>query len=369
MRILVFGMSGRLTGGIETFLLNMNANMSSNCIFDYVIMDKPNEHQTEVEANGGKCYCITPYKENIFKNLIELRNTIKTNRTNHPVAYFNLFSMVHLLPVIMCKLYGYKIVLHAHNNNLQQKSKIYYYLHLLWRRLLKSMNCIRLTNSNESTKFMFGKNVKAKIIYNAIDVERFRFNSFYRDEIRKKYNIEDKIVIGFSGRLSPQKNPFFLVEVFKEFHKKCANSVLMIAGEGDLRKDIENIVKEYGIEDSVIMLGLRKDIEKYYQAFDLFLLPSLFEGLGIVLVEAQASGLPVVTSADVVPDIATITPQCIRQSLTQNAGEWASATLRLLSKCESLNRDNAYDIVKQSKFNIKKEAKRLEAILSNYGLR
>lgn len=369
MRILVFGMSGRLTGGIETFLLNMNANMSGNCIFDYVIMDKPNEHQKEVEANNGKCYCVTPYKENIFKNLIEMQNVIKRNRNNHPVAYFNLFSMVHILPVIMCKFYGYKIVLHAHNNNLQQKSKIYYYLHLLGKSLLKNMNCLRLTNSDESTKFMFGKNVKAKLIYNAIDVDRFRFNRSYRDEIRKKYNIEDKIVVGFSGRLSPQKNPLFLVEIFKEFHQLCSNSVLMIAGDGDLRKEIEKKVKEYGIENYTIMLGLRKDIEKYYQAFDLFLLPSLFEGLGIVLVEAQTAGLPVITSAGVVPDIATITSQCIRQDLNDKAIEWASASLRLLSECENTDRNSAYEIVKQSKFNILKEAKRLETVLNNYGLR
>ena len=367
MRILVFGMSGRLTGGIETFLLNMNACMSKDCIFDYVITDGENIHSDRIRAQGGESFIVTPVKKNPIKNLIELDKIIKKNRQDHPVAYFNLFSMVHIVPVLKCRAKGYRIVLHAHNSRLQQKSRLYYILHLLGRKILKNTECLRLTNSDSSAEFMFGKDSGAKLIYNAVDVERFRFNEDDRKEIRAKYGVENKTVVGFSGRLSELKNPLFLIDIFKEFHLICKESVLLITGDGELREAVEKKINEYGLNQEVFLPGTVKDVDKYYRAFDLFIFPSKSEGLGIALVEAQTSGLPAVASKDVIPDIATVTKWCIRESLEDPAKVWAADALSLLNECRGSDRNEAYDVVKNSNFNMKKEARNLEKLLLSKG--
>ena len=369
MRILVFGMSGRLTGGIETFLLNMNAEMSNDCIFDYVIMDGKNVHSGQIKKRGGGSFIVTPVKRNPLKSFIQLNSVIRKNRYNHPVAYFNLFSMVHVVPVMLCIINGYRIVLHAHNSRLQQKSRLYYILHLTGRFLLKKIKCVQLTNSKESALFMFGKNNKAGLIYNAIDVDRFRFNMKGRNEIRTKYGIEEKIVVGYSGRLSELKNPVFLVDIFKEFHQLCNNSVLLIAGDGELREVVERRIKEYGLSKDTILAGTVENIDDYYMAFDLFIMPSKSEGLGIALVEAQTSGLPVVTSKDTVPDIATVTERCIRVSLENTADVWAKAARDLYVKTKNSGNDRnvGYDVVRKTNYNIKKESGRLERVLLGAG--
>ena len=369
MRVLVFGMSGRLTGGIETFLLNMSKFMSSECIFDYVIMDGMNIHSETIRKNGGKSYAVTPLRENPLRSFVMLYKVIRKNRLSHPVAYFNLFSMVHVVPILLCRISGYRIVLHAHNSNLQQNSRLYRFVHKTGRLLLERMKCLRITNSPASAAFMFGKGSKAGIVYNAIDVDRFRFNPGIRKKVREEYGLGKKIVVGFSGRLSSPKNPLFLVEIFNEFHKLCGDSVLMIAGDGELSEAMKKKVGEYGLIKDVIFLGHVKDVEKYYQAFDLFIMPSHFEGFGIALVEAQSAGLPVVTSKDVVPAIATVTKQCKRVSVKSPAKIWAADSMKLFREWEGMNRDDAYEIMKSSKYNIRRESRKLEYLLMREGKR
>ncbi|MBQ1488899.1 MAG: glycosyltransferase [Lachnospiraceae bacterium] len=369
MRVLVFGMSGRLTGGIETFLLNMSKFMSSECIFDYVIMDGMNIHSETIRKNGGKSYAVAPLRENPLRSFAMLYKVIRKNRLSHPVAYFNLFSMVHVVPILLCRISGYRIVLHAHNSNLQQNSRLYRFVHKTGRLLLERMKCLRITNSPASAAFMFGKGSKAGIVYNAIDVDRFRFNPGIRKKVREEYGLGKKIVVGFSGRLSSPKNPLFLVEIFNEFHKLCGDSVLMIAGDGELSEAMKKKVGEYGLTKDVIFLGHAKDVEKYYQAFDLFIMPSHFEGLGIALVEAQSAGLPVVTSKDVVPAIATVTKQCKRVSVKSPAKIWAADSMKLFREWEGMNRDDAYEIMKSSKYNIRRESRKLEYLLMRKGKR
>lgn len=365
MRILVFGMSTNICGGIESFLLNMNKFMSDDCIFDYVLLGNSAVFENAIQENGGKAIYVTSYRKNPFKYILELIKVLKENKNDHKAAYFNLFSMVHMLPVLFCRIFGYKIILHSHNNNLQQSSKLYKLLHKLNRALFGKMKCLRLTTSDASTEFMFGKKKNAELIYNAIDVEKFKYNHLMRKKIQKELGISEKIVIGFSGRLSPQKNPLFLIEAFEAIHRQNNNTVLLMAGEGELRSDIEKSIHDKKLDSCVIMLGNRNDIEDIYQAMDLFLLPSLFEGLGIVLIEAQCAGLPCVVSADVIPRIVEITPYISRVSLDAAPDEWSKAALDLLEAQKNYDRSNGYGYVEKSHFNITREAPRLEKIIKS----
>ena len=155
MRILVYGASGTLYGGIESFLLNMNDHMSDGCIFDYVIVGDTCIHTHRIHQRGGRVYLVTSYKKNPLRFLLDSWKVAKEAKEDHKTAYFNLFSMCHITAVLMSRVLGYRIVLHAHNNNIPNKSPLYHLLHRLGRRLLSTMDCVRLTNSEDSSVFMF----------------------------------------------------------------------------------------------------------------------------------------------------------------------------------------------------------------------
>lgn len=368
MRILVYGMGSNISGGIESFLLNMNRHMSSDCVFDYVVVGNECIHSRRIEANGGRVYLISPYRKNPVRFLTDSWKVAREGKEDHDVAYFNLFSMCHILGVLLCKIMGYRIVLHAHNSNCPGKSKLYYGLHCFDRWLLSGMRCTRLTNSEPSGVFMFGKKAgrenRTILIYNAIDVPQFLFYPEVRERKREELGIGEKVVIGFAGRLSQEKNLKFLMEIFSKIQEKERNAVLLIAGDGGLKAEVEQTAVSLGVQESVKLLGNRSDLNELYQAMDAFILPSLFEGLGIVLIEAQAAGLRCFTSAGVVPPMVQISEQSLHYiSLSEPAEQWAMQVLQEIKLPFERTRWN--HVVAAGKFNIEKEALRLQKILTN----
>lgn len=365
MRILVYGAAGELYGGIESFLLNMNDHMSDACVFDYVINGDRCIYEERVRRRGGRMYFVTSYKKSPLRFLSDSVRTARLAKPDHPVAYFNLFSMCHIAPVLICKALGYRIVLHSHNNDVPNKSKAYRLIHRLGRLLLSGMRCLRLTNSPASGIFMFGRNFtgdkSAEMIYNAIEARKFQFMPELRQKKRSELGLGDSLVIGFAGRLCIQKNPLFLLEIFAAVNAKRPDSVLLVAGEGAMKDEMTEKVKALGITGSVRFLGHRTDMSELYQAMDRFVLPSLFEGLGIVLVEAQASGLPCFASAGVIPEEVRISAKLLQFiPLNGSPQMWAE---RILQTPEEA-REGWSDVVEAGPFNISTEAKRLEKLLT-----
>lgn len=362
-RILVYGASGELYGGIESFLMNMNEHMSRQCIFDYVIVGDHNIHTQRIAERGGQTYYVTSYKKNPVRFVFDSWKVAKSAREDHDAAYFNLFSMCHITAVLMSFLLRYRVILHAHNNNIPNKSRLYHGLHGFCRWLLSGTDCIRLTNSEESARFMFGENTvqkkKIELIYNAIDVKKYRFSPEVRRKKRDELDLNGKFVVGFAGRLSAQKNPIFLMDIFYEIHQKNPEAVFLIAGDGEYRTQMEEKASQQGFLECVRFLGRREDMPELYQAMDCFVLPSLFEGLGIVLVEAQASGLCCFASADVIPSMVQFSEEILHFiSLDMPAQYWAD---RILAETNVQgDRQIWNDIVGNSPFHIEKEAERLE---------
>lgn len=366
MRILVYGAAGEVYGGIESFLLNMNKFMSEDCIFDYVIVGNRCIYADQIEAKGGQVYFVTSYKKNPLRFLMDSWRIAKAARKSHKTAYFNLFSMCHITSVIICRLWKYHIVLHSHNNGIPNKSSLYHMIHQFGRWLLSGMKCTRLTNSDASAVFMFGKkysgNRKVKLVYNAIDTGRFRFSPAIRKRLRQELRLEDHFVVGFAGRLSAQKNPIFLMEIFEQIHIQNPQALFLVAGDGAYRKAMEEKARNGGFDQCVRFLGHRTDMDALYQAMDCFLLPSLFEGLGIVLVEAQAAGLHCFASAEVIPPIVQLSEDVFHfVPLSKSAYYWAEQILT--QGTVPLEREKWNDIVATSPFYIEKEAKRLEGVL------
>ncbi|MCI9297393.1 MAG: glycosyltransferase family 1 protein [Lachnospiraceae bacterium] len=214
--------------------------------------------------------------------------------------------------------------------------------------------------SQFAADWLFGPQIpreKIRILKNAIELERYRFNAEKRSHIRNKLGIENALVLGTAGRLSYQKNQMFLVELFKKFHREHPRSKLIILGDGELRDDLNEQIHRSGLEQAVLMLGWKTDIEVYFQAMDIFLLPSRFEGLGIVALEAAASGLPCIVSDQVPSDVAV--SETVRR-VPLSISDWGRALEEMIQV--RIDRWQGAEIVRAAGYDVQQQAKVLESL-------
>ena len=266
MRILVHGLAGYVKGGIETFVLGMAEGMSDEIVFDYVIeKDGP-----EAEMPGkGDTLTIEP-KRHMLSNLVSWSKLLARRKDIDSAVYFNWYSMAWLFPAIIARIKGYRVIIHAHNNNLHNCGFLQRTLHAVNRQWQKYLKITRLTNSELSAAFFFG-NKPADLIYNAIDPDRFSFDDEVRNRIRQELGLENRRVYGFAGRIAYQKNPLFLMEIFREIKKRDEKASFLVCGDGDLMEEVQNKAKQSGLD--VIFTGSVPHVQDYYQAMDVFILP------------------------------------------------------------------------------------------------
>jgi glycosyltransferase involved in cell wall biosynthesis len=193
---------------------------------------------------------------------------------------------------------------------------------------------------------------------NAIDLEKYKNDKNLRDEVRHELGVANKFVVGHVGRLNAQKNHPFLLRVFKEYNKKNPNSVLLLVGDGELKDDIVALIKQYGLSDCVKLLGARRDVHRVLQAFDVFVFPSLYEGFGIVVLEAQAAGLPCVISSNI-PDEVVLTSLVKKVSLNDNVSKWVD-TIESAAKIEKVDEQTIINCIKRAGYDIKTAAADLQ---------
>ena len=194
------------------------------------------------------------------------------------------------------------------------------------------------------------------VLRNGIKADEYIFHKTTRDKIRKEMDIDDYFVIGNVGRLSLQKNHMFILNVFKCLRNISDRYVLVLVGDGELKKNIVAKAKQLGILDSIVFTGIRKDIPKVMNAFDLFLFPSFYEGLGIALIEAQASGLPCIANKDGIMPIAVISDLVELKSLSDGAHCWADYIEKIRQKgverkdMSCTVKDAGFDIIEVTKW-------------------
>jgi len=296
-KIKVLHVTGTMNcGGQETFIMNIFRNIDREKIqFDFVVHSKIKAHyDDEIKSLGGKIYRITPISKNPIKHMIELYKILKNN--DYDVVHRHTASSIVFIDTLIAKLVGIKkIIAHSHNNKLQKQI----FLSILFRPLLNISTTHKFACSNSAGTWLFGKNKDIGVIPNGIDLIKYKFNENIRDKYRKELNIENKIVLGHVGRFNKQKNHNFLIDIFNEVYQQNKNYVLLLIGTGELEQQIQKKVKELNIENSVKFLGIRNDVNNLMQAMDIFLFPSIYEGLGIVLLEAQASALQCIVSENI----------------------------------------------------------------------
>ena len=341
-------------GGTQAFLMNLYRNIDIDKIqFDFLVEYEEKEfYDDEIISLGGKIY-YTNFRKTL--NVIKLKKTLSNILKEHPeykIVHIHATAIGKICTDVAKKCGVKTIIAHTHNNSAVKDWK--YYPKILLRKLYTKGPTDFFACSEDAGRYTF-KNKKFTVVYNAIDIDKFLFKQEIREEFRKELNIEDKFVIGNIGRLHEQKNQSFLIDVFYEIQKRKDNAILLIIGKGPLENELKEKVSNLGIDNKVYFLGNRKDIERIYQGMDVFVLPSLFEGLGIVAIEAQVSGLPVIASTGVAKE-ANITNNIRNIDLSEPIDVWVEA----ICKTKVNNRKSIEDIVRKSKFNIKNNVKFLQ---------
>ena len=245
----------------------------------------------------------------------------------YDVFWYNTCTLTNIDYLVYAKKYGIKKrIIHAHNSG-NETSKLRGIFHYLNKTRLSQYATDYWSCSMAASEYFYNENIinspKHHIINNAIQTKDYAFNEAVRNEIRKEYKLEDKYVIGHVGRFQYQKNHEFLVDVFNEYLKLDNNVVLMLIGQGEGEEAIRQKVADLGMTENVMFMGVRSDVNKLLQAMDIFVLPSHFEGLPLVLVEAQTAGLPCYASKDVITKESDVTGNIEFISLDDGDKKWA----------------------------------------------
>lgn len=347
-------------GGVESVVMNYYRNIDRNKVqFDFICDDdSTNIPYDEIESLGGKVILIPPYQK-IFKYHKELKKVLKDGNYKIVHSHINALSVFSLWAA---KSAGVPVrIAHSHSTTNKQEWKKNLVKQVL-RPFSKTFATDYMCCSELAGRWLFGNKEYDKgnvyLLNNAIDLDKFKYDESIRNIKRKELDIkEDTIVIGHAGRFVEQKNHRFLIDIFNELHKKNNNSILLLAGQGPLMDEMKEKVSSLGLNNCIMFLGQRSDINELYQAMDVFCLPSLYEGLGMVVVEAQCSGLPCVVSTEV-PEIAKVTELVKFCSLYDSEYLWSKSIVDFLANNE---RSQCFNLLENSNFNIKKENKKVLA--------
>lgn len=351
-------------GGVESVVMNYYRYIDRTKIqFDFICDDdSTNIPYEEIEKLGGKVILIPPYQK-VFKYHNKLKKILKEGHYKIVHSHINTLSVFSLFAA---KCAGVPVrIAHSHSTtNKKEKKKN------LLKQLLRPFSKLFATDymccSELAGRWLFGDKEYDKgnvyLLNNAIDLDKFKYNETLRKKKRKELGIkDDTLVIGHIGRFVAQKNHDYLIDIFNEIHKKNNNSVLLLAGQGPLMEEIKNKAKELNLDDSVKLLGQRNDANELYQAFDVFLLPSLYEGLPVVGVEAQAAGLLCYLSDDMTKETKVLDITKF-MSLNNTPEEWAD---NILDDVKKYKRIDVSKEMTAKNFNIKEEVKRLEKYYLN----
>lgn len=341
-------------GGIESFLYNLYSKIDRDKIqFDFITRSENPAKGKELEALGAKVYKVQSYNKPI-SYMGELNRVISEGK--YDVVHIHKNSAANILPFIVTKMHKeVKVFVHSHNTKPSVEG-IPYLLHEINKKFLWNNSDYHFACSKVAGEWLYGPNKKFDVLKNGIAVENYKFSEKRRSEKRKQLGIaDDEFVIGNIGRFTLQKNQKRLVDIFENYSKRNSKCRLIFIGDGELKESVQKYTIELGMEN-VDFLGIREDIPELLMAMDLFVMPSLYEGLPIVGVEAQATGLRVL-AADSVSKETKIINEFEFFSLNEENNIIADRIVGYMKK--SYNREQANSIVENAGYNMTETARKL----------
>lgn len=340
--------------GAENLLMNIYRHTDRTKVqFDFLVCTKEKaDFDDEIEALGGRIHRELEYinSKNILKYPSMSTRFFKTH--NYKIVHCHIGSIAYFV-LKSAKKYGAVTIAHSHATDY---GLLYKLLTLPTPKVADYLfACSKEAGNDRYGEKNFSKQT-SRIINNAICVEKFIFDAEKRLALRKEMSLENDFVIGHIGRFYDQKNHTFLIDIFKEILQKKKNAKLVLVGEGKLEDSIKQKVEESGISNSVIFTGLVDNPEEIMNVFDIMLFPSLFEGLPLSIVEAQANGLRCLLADTISPDT-KLTDLVEFYSLDNSATEWAS---KVLSYGDYEHRTDTFKQIKDAGYDSSEQAKELE---------
>ena len=346
------------SGGIESFLTNVLLHMDLSGLEVDVVAARIGESIFTERLQA----CGVVFRE-LSGNIRDLKGNFSSfsallNERHYDVVHLNLYQGLSLYYCVVAQKAGVPMrIVHSHNTQLRKSGTrwLKMLLHAMGKQLFDGSATKRWACSRDAGKFLFPANSTFEVIPNGIATSVFRFDTERRRVMREDLGVSDAFVIGNIGRLSYQKNQWFLLDVLSEVLKVRPNSMLLLIGEGDKRAELEEKASCLRISEHVIFYGVTDKIPELLWAMDVFAFPSHLEGLGIVAIEAQAAGLPVICS-EYIPEEAYATKLMQRQPLSTGAAGWAN----LLCDIKPNQRGGMDEAVKAAGFEIGSVAKRVK---------
>ena len=343
-------------GGFENFIMNIYRKMDRNQVqFDFIVhKKKDNAYDEEIEKLGGKLFYVTRKSQNPIKNFLEIRKVVKEN--NYEIVCRHSDSAFTVVDLLAAKLGGAKkIIMHSHSTTTGKVA-----IHKFFRKWMKFVPTHRFACSQAAGQWMFGK-LDFTFVPNAIDTSEYLYHADIRESMRREWRVEDKNVYGHVGNFVYAKNHTFLLDVFEKITQKDEKAVLFLVGEGELREEIETKIKKLNLQDKVVLTGRRKDVVRFLQMFDLFLFPSVYEGLPVSMVEAQCTGLPCLISASITDEI--MLTDCVKQlELKETLDVWGNTAREMLEKGKKDKRCSRQEEIIKAGYGIEELVKFYEKI-------
>lgn len=341
IRVLHIGLTDK-SGGIENLLKNLIMHIDrTKVVFDFVSEYDNPAYQMLFEDLGCKIHCITKSKY-VFSYTKDMYNIIK----DYDIVHIHKNSNINAIALLLCSIHkNKKIIVHSHNAGISDTNKKFMFIHHMNRFIMKFLQFKRVACGIDAGKWLFGPDLEYEVFHNPIDIETMHYDTKLRKKMKEAYI--DQFVIGHIGRFCEQKNQLYLIEIFKRILEFDRNSRLIFLGDGDQLSMCKEKVKEYKLEKYVEFKGTVDHVERYLQLFDVFVLPSLYEGLPIVGIEAQATGLPCVFSNNVT-----------KETEVTNLITWfdlndsIDSTVMKILNAKSINRIDKSEEIKNSGFDI-----------------
>lgn len=322
------------SGGIDRYLLNFLEKVHDREVqIDFLTNEIVPELEEKLQTKGSRLFAIPNLKHPIGQYK-RVRQILADG--NYDLVYLNISTAIDCIAAIAATHAGVKrVLIHSHSsgNDCENvwKRTAFNLIHGICRCFLYRYATEYYGCSVKAGEWLFPKKIvhsaRFQVIYNAVDRERYRYHAETRERIRKELGWSDAFVVGNVGNLCYQKNQFFLLDIFQALHRKEPKARLLLVGDGVRMKMLRERVKDYGLEDTVLLTGRRSDVADLYQAMDVFVLPSHFEGLPIAGIEAQSAGLPCVMS-DTITVEGRITKSCEFLSLRQSPEDWSKTILK-----------------------------------------
>lgn len=350
-------------GGMETLIMNIYRNIDREKVqFDFLIhTSREGEYADEIKKMGGRIFHMPVLQEKphiYYWRYFAYKNALKKLFKEHPeisIVHGHMTNTASIYMPIAMKYGNVKTcIAHSHQSEATPglQGKVTNFL----QRNLSTIATDCFACSEVAAQWIYPKEMirsnKVTIIRNGVETKRFHYNQEIRRVTRDKLGIQNKLVIGNVARFKKQKNHAFLIDIFREIQKMHPDSVLVLVGIGELLEPIRDRVRSYGLEDSVLFLGGRSDVPDLMNAFDVFLLPSLFEGLPLVGIEAQCAGLPLITST-AVSEETNVTGNVKFLSLEMPPEKWAE---EVIETCQKHIREDLVDAVKEKGYDIQTTA-------------